>query len=265
MQPVRTEDPIVFLGQERKVTLPSTNVVTIRETNGDDDETLSQLTASQDGSNFINFLANIITHDENLGRKPLVADIMEYPIADKYYLMFKQRIINHGDILNFETKCQNPGCKDDQDNPRVFPVEQELNEFDGDLSDPNYKPQDFQVRAYPKGTARVVEFKSSKNYFRVKILDTIGERKSLSIPDAAVNRNLPLTLRELEIKTPNGWELVTTFGRFSSKEMKEIRVAVAELESTFEPVVRIQCPYCKTNNVFHLLQIPAFYFPEDGI
>lgn len=264
MTPIREEAPVIFLGGNTDIILPSGNKVTIREPNGEDEEMMSRMSDSKDGSNFINYLASIIEKDYALDAKPLPSQIMEWPMADKYYLLFAQRVIHSGSNLNFTHLCQNGDCANEH--PEGFPIEQDLNEFDGELGNPDYKPGPNQIKPYPGGGARQIQFTlASGRKLRFKILNSILENKQLAITEAGVTRNLPVSLRELEEEVQGKWVLVTQFRSFSRPEMAAIRKKVLESESTFEPVIHINCPYCKTHNIIHVMGIPAFYYLEEMI
>lgn len=246
----------VFLGEETTIKLPSGNEIKIREANGDDDELLSSASAAKDGVNIINFLVSITTWDKNLKRRPTVEDVMDWPINDKYYAIFKQRILNHGPILNFTERSSN-------DIESTFT--QDLSEFDFFDGGENKKPTGNEVVPYPQGSKREVEFTTSRgNMFKFKILNGVLENKQLA-STADITKNTPLTLRELKVFRNNQWELVSYFGTFPSKEMSEIRANMSKLDPPFDPTVTITFPDNGERRDIPLLSIPAFYFPEAQI
>src|SRR6188768_357975 len=107
---------LIFTGQPHEITLPSGRLVRIRETNGDDDEILSTLKDARQGDSVFNFLANIILEDNTKPGKPsTVVDLLDWPVSDRYYLLFKQRIINQGHLLEFDFICQTPDCPSQKD------------------------------------------------------------------------------------------------------------------------------------------------------
>jgi hypothetical protein len=259
MQAVKNEfTQQVFLGEETTFTLPSGNEIKARETNGDDDETLSNASAAGEGANIINFLASVVTHDKSLGRKPTVEDIVDWPLGDKYYAIYKIRIHNHGSELVFKEKSSK-GVEVD--------FTQDLKEFDfftPDPTNPSKKPSGQEAKPYPKGMQREVEFSTSRgNLFKFKILNSVLESKQLA-STADITKNTPLTLRELKRLNNGQWELVTYFGIFPSKEMSEIRSAVEKLDPVFDPTVFITFPDGEQRAI-SLLAIPTFYFPEAQI
>lgn len=261
MNPVIEESPLVHLGQTKKVTLPSGKQVTIRETNGEDDDIISRVADASDGSNILNFLASIIMTDHNLGRKPVVAEIAEYKANDKYYLVFKQRLMNHGPELEFEYTCQNPKCK------KTHKYEEDLRELDGDLSDPEYKPKHIaSVKKYPQGDKAEIEFiTSSGKTIRYKILNSLLEKKQLDMPQNNLSKNTMLLAREIELFIKQEWVLQTYFGAFTSREMGEIRKHVTINDDAFDPHTEFECYHCKQPYSLPILSLPAFYYPADMI
>lgn len=269
----------LFNGKTSTYTSPSSREITIRETNGDDDEILSDISTSMTGENINNFLANIVMVDSSLGdRKPEVLDILKWPVNDKYYTLLKHRILSFGDLLKFTKTCQNEKCP-------TYDVEQDLKEFDSDLSKNRKDTEDtskggesksiqsgrpiedlFRIRPYKLGLNPFVEFiTSSGKTLRFKILTGELERKQLDMPGGKTNKNTKLIIRELEVQNKGNWELVTHFNAFSSRETSEIRSKVLEFDTTFDPQVLTTCPSCGQKYSDSLLSIPAFYFPEEGI
>lgn len=260
-------DALVFTGQEHEITLPTGRVITLRETNGDDDELLSRLKDAKSGDSVFNFLANITNMDSIVKKKPLVSDLMGWPVSDRYYALFKQRVINQGPLLKFDFICQTPDCPTQRDGEKAQEFEYDLNEFDGDLSNSEYKPSLItQVKKYPLGSTKQIEFEtSSKKKLRYKILDGILEKKTLDEPADNRHKNSHLYLRELEIFSGGSWILLTHFKMFPSREMSEIRRHVDDHDPFFQPSVKFTCPTCKTPYSIPLFDIPVFYWPEERI
>lgn len=253
-------DTVIFMGKETNITLPTGRVITIRETNGDDDELLSKVGDAQTGDNVYNFLASIITMDKSTGKKPLVEDIMGWPINDKYYVLFKQRIINQGPQLKFPHECSKTSCN------HIAEYEEDLDLLDKDLSAPNTGGE-LGAKRYPNGNKLSIEFElTSGKKLKYKILTGILEKKQLDIAPDEVTKNTRLSIRELEIKGEGGeWKLVTHFGQFSSKEMNEIRNHVNYNDPAFDPITTFSCPKCSQKYVLPILSLPSFYFPEETI
>lgn len=250
----------VFLGKETTLTLPSGRVVRIRESNGDDDDILSRLGDTSDGSNINNFLANIITEDfEHPGQKLRASDLLKWKVNDKYYLLFKQRLINHGNVLKFTHTCQNERCK------KETMYEDKIDYIDGDLSREDFTPSHkYQVKRYPhNGHGQVELVLASDKKLRFKILTGELEKRQLDIPNDDSSKNKKVAIRELQQFKNGAWELVTYFGEFSSREMSKIREAITINDSTFEPIIEVVCSHCNTPYVYSLMTLPAFYYPEE--
>ena len=261
-------DNLVFKGQEHELVLPSGRKIVIRETNGDDDEMLSNLKDAKSGDNLTNFLANIVVSDSLIPVKtPTTVDVLAWPVSDRYYALFKQRIINQGHLMKFDFICQAEDCPSQKSGDKAIAMEQDLNEYDGDLADSNYKPVLVtSVKKYPNGTKSLVEFEtSSKKKLRFKILNGILQKKQLDDTGANSNKNSQLYIREIELYTGGNWIILTHFKMFPSREMSEIRKLVEDSDPFFYPMVKFNCPHCKTPYSLPLFEIPVFYWPEERI
>lgn len=266
MKAVVQETGPIFYGQEREIVCPSGRVLTIRETNGEDDEILSRLSDANTGDNVYKFLASITLMDSFLKKKPLFKDVQQWPSNDKFGLLFKQRLINHGDILNFETTCPNDRCVDHLGNRTKTPYQEDLKKaFDDDLANPQYdgtSPKN-RLSLYKYGDAKEHVFTiSSGKTLRYKILTGELEKMQLAMPLDATTRNTKLIIRELSLMLKNEWVLLTTFHALSSREMSEVRSEIDKGDTTFDPEVEVTCPKCKLQYTIPLFSIPTFYFPE---
>lgn len=241
-------------------------MVTIRETNGEDDDILSNLGEILKGHHVNNFIANIVMEDKKLNRKPTVEDIIKWPTNNKNYVLFKQRLINHGNDLKFQHKCPNVNCKNYLED-KVQRLEDTIDKFDGNLADEKYVPKNsFSIRKYKPGNDVMVEFETSSNKkFRFKILTGELEQNELEIDEGSISRNTKLLIRELELFNKNSWSRLENFRSIPSREMKEVRQKVIDMDPTFDPIINFNCPSCKAPYQLPLFQIPNFYFPEDMI
>lgn len=242
------------LGQTWKVTVPSSRMWEIRETNGEDDATLSKIADALTGENVNNFIANIIVGPE----KPLAKDIIDWPINDKYYLLFKQRLLNLGKTFNFKD------IDPTDDKHREVDYEEDISLIDGDLSSPHYKPGPGKVFLYPSGIKTHIEFKTeSGKYYRFKIVTGVEETFSKDIPKEQQDVNTMLLVRHLEVGNNGDWQKVLSFLKISSKEMREIRSNVMHYDRQFAPEVMVKNPYTGMLRQFPLLAMPTFFFPEE--
>lgn len=248
----------LFVGQTTKFKLPSGRTIKIRETNGEDDATISSINDSSDGSATYNFLASIILHDDSIMKKPGIEDIKQWPMNDKYATLFKQRLFVHGDKLKFKGTCTECGNSED--------YVEDLSLMDTDFSQEvdNLKRSNNSIPVYPQGNKMEVFLTtSSGKNFKYKILTGEGEYKALELTDQ--NKNTILLLRELQIKNKEEWVKLFHFAGLGSKELNEIRKNVRENDPTFDPMVTFQCknPKCKKDYAVSLFQISSFFFPEE--
>lgn len=256
---------IYFQGKQVRVTLPSGKIVTYREANGADEEILSGMKNALEGVNTINYLGSILVNDEDLNRKPTSEDLLNWKINDKYFLLFHQRLTNHGEDLNFPYHCNNPKC---EHNKVPFTVECDLKEFVTDFSTSPIKIGDskYAAKAYPQGKSEqvLVTLPDGKS-FRFSILTELLERKESLTPQSDVNKNTKLRNRNLEVERNGSWQLVTYFGEFSARELSIIRKSVSMNDEMFNPMLEFSCPKCETPHILPLMTLPAFFYPEEEI
>lgn len=242
-------ESLIYKGELTTITLLSGREVVIRETNGEDDGILSRLKDASDGTNVHNFLAGIIEEDKSLGgKKPTAADIMDWLVNDKYYLLFKQRLINQGPEFLFRNKCQN--CKKE-------------NEFVEDLKVIDEEAK--EKYKYPFKDKKEIEITTSRGHrIRIHLLDGFAEKEGLSVQSNETNnQNTSLIARHIELYDNNQWIRIFDFKRFPSKEMSEIRGFIKKNDTQFDPIVTFTCS-CGREYSAPLLFIPVFFYPEEG-
>lgn len=244
-------------GKVLKVTVPSGRVWEIRESNGDDEATLSTLSDLESGENVYNFLANIIIGPT----KPLSKDIADWPVNDVNVLIFKHRILNHGSSLIFKHTDAQDAKKEEVE------YTEDLSAIDADLGAKDYQYDPHKVFPYPNGADIQIEFVlSSKKKLRFKIMTGVLQAKAASIPQTKMNRNTSLFARDMEwFNDHNQWEVLFSFRKFTSKEMVEIRAAVDKYDPPFNPEVTFKNPNTGNNQTVPVMSIPTFYFPEGTI
>ena len=259
-KPVEPMMPL-FNGSTTEITLPSGRVVKIRETNGDDDEVLSSMNTSSDGSNFYNFLASITLNDSFINKKPSANDIKHWPINDKYGLIFKQRLFIHGKELNFRATCTEENCKHEAT------YHEDLSQWDNDLTQEEKEDiPSIALHRYPNGNQQELEFTiSSGKKLKYSILNGILEKRALELKDAT--KNSPIIIRNLHIFNKGEWIPVKHFAGFSSKEMIEIRRHIKTNDRQFDPIVTFACnnPLCRKEYSVSLFSIGDFFYPEEMI
>lgn len=246
----------LFTGKTTTITLPSGREVKIRETNGDDDELLSSWNDSADGSNIAKFLSSIVLEDSFLKGKPSVGEINNWPINDKYGLLFKQRLFVHGSELKFRAICTEESCKHED----IY--NEDLTQWDTDLA--KEEPKNSRALALYPEYKKEIEFTiSSGKKLKYELLTGELEKRARMLQDPT--RNSPLVIRNLQVQNQGKYILVTHFAGFSSREMTEIRNHIASHDKQFDPMVHFACsnPACGKEYNVSLFSISAFLFPEE--
>jgi len=237
-------DALLFKGETHKLILPSGRSVVFRENNGEDEEILTRI-GNEGNKNIQIYLAGIIEEDSEPkpeGLTPL-QHIKNMKVNDAYYLMFKQRLINLGDNLEWNHTCTTESCKQETG------LEQDLKEFD-------------TFTKYDKGSdAKIEHSLSSGKKIRFKILTLGLEEKLLDIPFADRSNATVLYTREIEIFYEGNWVRCTHLKMFSSKDMAEIRALIKKYDDKWDPILEFKCPKCQTPAIERLLGMADFFYP----
>lgn len=238
----------IFTGDITRVTLPSGKVVLIRETNGADDELLSTLEDITSGDNFNLFITSIVMEDEDLGRKPLLEEVIDWKEQDRWFLIVKQRIINKGDKLDINYTCPIKSCgKKSNHTEELLPAL--------DL-----------VKGYPNGKeSQVKAVLSSGKTIKFDILTGRHVKKELDLPQGRANKNTAILLRNLILVDPTSQKEIPIlhFGIFKSSEMSEIRKLIKQYDPEYNPLAEIECPHCKHQEMASIFGIPDFFWPGE--
>lgn len=259
-----------YVGKPLTFTLPSGPKITIREQNGDDDETLSAMTDGEGKnvfSNTNNFVASVVIDKVGTGEKFMTPDeAKEMRLKDKYYILFKSRIHSNGPIVTFKATCSNKNCKHEME------AEEDLSILDNDLSKykegdpiPEGKSKHF-ITPYPdKG--KDGEFHQftlpSQKTLRFKYMTGMEEEKALELYQGDSSKNTEIYLRELSIKMGNGWQKLGSLAIFSSAEMKLIRAEIRKMDSQFIMASEVDCPKCGNYMLIPLNSIQDFFYPTE--
>lgn len=252
----------VYTGTPLRIFLPSGFEVTIREQNGQDDETLSMITNGKprDQMDNINrFITSIVTYNSLTQKNFMTLEEVEnLKLKDKYYILLKSRIHSLGDEVVFKNTCSNPNCKHEME------CTEDLNQYDADLE--NYNPEasayKFAIKPYevgPEITHHEFTLASGKT-LRFKYLTGKSEKKTLEFYRTNASRNTDLYIRELEIKSSNGWMVLGSMNVFGPKEMAAIRKEVEKHDSQFIMASEVNCPACGNEMLIPLNGIQDFFF-----
>ncbi len=249
-----------------KFTVPSGFEITIREQTGDDDEIMSKSSSLTDGS-AVNKLASAIIIDSSLELKRFSPDdIKLWKNNDKYYTLFKSRLLSHGTTMQYKHECSNKECRKEND------YEEDLLQYDRDLSkapeiiaegETQFK---YKIASYPNGAELRHDFTTSSNKkLRYTYLNGESELKQLALNKDAISKNTEFILRNLEWQVQDKWAKVTNFKAFSSTDMREIRNELRKNDYPFEAISEVTCPFCKTTDKISLMASPAFFFPGETL
>jgi hypothetical protein len=232
--------------------LPSTKKVRIRENNGEDEGILSTIGGAVSGESTYSYISNIIVKDYDAPEKSsiLVDDIKKWKINDKYYLLFKQRIINLGNDLVFEFNCINNTCVENKT---------QLSKYNEDLSKIDELAEHLN---YPGEKQDEFEFMVDNFKLRFQVMNGEMELGFQTLQDRLKNRNSNLIARKLSLFHENEWIPLTSFHMFSSKQMGIIRGTIQKYDKGFSPTTDFNCPHCNTPYSIPVLSLPTFFFPE---
>lgn len=246
---------VLFQGLTQTIILPDLEPIQIRETNGEDEGIISSLQDATTGENLNKFLASVvkIPTEEDL-KRATVQDILNWPLNNKYYTIFKVRRLSLGDILKFNHTCTNPACG------CITEYEDNISEYDNDFKNPT--PGTNKIQPYPNGKYREITILLSSGK-RVKwyVRDGNSEKVALETPLDSLNKNSSLIERNLQIANGDKYEKVTNFKIFSSKDMVEIRASVEKYDKAWDCTLTLKCPKCQNTDKPSLFSIPDFFFP----
>lgn len=251
------EIPLVHIGDTKEVLMPGGFTIRIREINGNDEDILSRLGDSQNGTALHKFLASVIV-GSSLDRKVTEDDVASWRVRDKYYALYQVRRHSLGDTLTFEYRFQ-----DD----KVFGFDYNLAEFDYDFrqgpppkkGEPGYDPR--IIQPYPE--EEHYEGTTSKGQkFRFKYLTGLDELAALTRDQANMGINEKLKARHFEVLLPNGtWTKVENFAAFPTRIMSEFRTAVDKYDPDFLLNIELVHPEKRIKETASLFMVADFFFP----
>lgn len=245
-------------------TLASGRVISLRESNGEDEGVLSNYGDSESGRNIPGYLARVIVDEKDGWRNPYTtADIMLWGINDKYHAMLISRIHSLGSEMRFKWEF-------DDDRDKFPTLVEDLSLYDWDFSkgappkegEPGFFYE--RIKPYPMGMQEKIELMlSSKKQVRYTILNSIGEKKALDKDQASLNRNDMFLLRNLEWRNEQDmWQPIENFNIFSSREMAEMRRDVEKNDPTFTMRMELKSPLGKLSYI-PIIKVSDFFFPGE--
>lgn len=254
---MESNSEVLYQGKSQIITLPDLTKVSIRETNGEDEGIISNVSNSLDGTALNQFVAGVSTEvkeDGSLGKRLTTTEVLAWPRKNLYYTLFKTRILSLGEILSFNHTCSNPQCG------KVTKYEDNLLDYDNDMINPT--EGEYKIMPYPQAAIKTVSLTtSSSKQLRYSVVDGLLEKASLAKPQDSLNKNSSILDRNLEMWDGKEWVLVTQFRAFSSKEMAEIRASIQKTDKAWDCISVVTCPACKTTDYLPIFSIPDFFFP----
>jgi len=240
---------------------PSGFDVTIREQNGEDDEIISKMKNSTDGSAVNKFLANIITSHN--GTKVTHEGIILWKNKDKYYTLLKSRIFSLGGTITYKHQCVNLECQ------KESTFEENLNLYDRDFSKPLEESEiDFQYQVTPYVNGEKLEEEltlSSGKKIKYKYLNGESEKQLLAANKDEISKNTELLVRGIQWFHEEKWQLLLNFRSLSSKDMREIRENIKKFDLPFDAVSEVKCPFCQNRDKISLMAQADFFFPLETL
>jgi predicted metal-dependent hydrolase len=237
----------------QKIVLPSGMELTIRESNGEDEELLSRVPYLKDGTAYYRFLANIITEP----RMDYLA-VQSMKSNDMYATLLKARILSLGNKLEFKHTFRDGTVVDAEEDLADYNRDYSKDYTDDELS----KFNKATIKPYKEDCGEYFHFTtSSDKIFRMKYLTGSLEIKTLDLKEDTLTFNDKLKVREIEMKTPaGGWVRLHNFKTLSSRDMKELRGCV-EREDTIGTLTSTLEHQGKTEEISLFLS-QDFFFPQ---
>lgn len=250
------------LGDTLKFKVPSGFDLTIREQNGEDDETISKMKHALKGDSVNAFVAAIVLKSSIDGDGIVSMEKVNlWKNRDKYYALLKSRMFSLGNEITYDHTCSNSNCG------KTSTYEEDLLPYDRDFSLPSEETKTdfkYQVQPYTYGLSPQIELRlTSGKELRYKYLNGESEKKLLDMDKNEVSKNTDISVRSLEWNNNGTWQKIQSFKMFSSREMAEIRKHIKENDMPFEVLSECICPYCSNKDYISLISQPGFFFPGE--
>jgi hypothetical protein len=250
-------------GQTKELLLPSGNIVTIREQNGDDDDILSNQVLQKDLSNQNKFIQGIVIKADTTSGKLSDSDIANMLLKDKYFIMFASRIHSIGDIVNFTYDWKEFGGIQEYDD--------DINKYIWDFSKeyPTKDSKDYNQYRMEPYTADASETQhmtlESGKELTFECLRIKDEQAMLKLTKVDQTINRELLQRNLKLKMSGGqFETVKNFRFFTKRDMVKIHKTVNSVDSPFMPITKIESPDENVAPVLYpVIGSNNFFFPEE--
>lgn len=257
-------DPMEYVVPTKNLVTPSGMKVTIREQNGEDDDVISNISDSTDGTALNKFISRIVTDVEGKG-SPSLEDVLSWKVRDKYYILLNSRILSLGEELVFEITFG-----ENTDNPITQMFEENLSHYNWDFSkgfppkkgEEGYNPK--TIQPYENGKETHDEFTlSSGKEVRYEYSNGYTEKYILSVDKSKASKNLSFTSRNLQLKVGGKWQTILNFSPFTPRDMRELRTRQEANDPDFDLFTYVNNPKTGQTERVSIFNLNDFFFPKD--
>jgi len=258
------EAQTIAFGKTKTVIVPSGRQFVLRETNGEDDDILSNSETGRDQSNVDYYLARVVIKE--------ITDNKEIPFSfdkarkllknDRTALLLHIRIHNLGAIVKFSFDFGMDPKTGGEFN-YVEDISQYIHDYTKDFplqGEEGYFK--YKIPPYPEDAYSLFEL-SLQSGKRVRMGLMNGEGQSYIMNQEFVSKNTDFKARNLEIDIEGKWVKVENFAMFSSRDMVELRAWEKEIDPKYLPITEIEHPHTKQLIEFNMLNSPDFFYPVE--
>lgn len=259
----------IFKGKTDTFKLLSGKLVTLRESNGEDESKLSNVKDALDGTNLLNFLSGVIIAVDGVDTVVSPKELGEWHRNDIYYALLCQRILTHGADMEMSAFCNNPECKcSAKKTKHPFVVDIPLNEYLMDAKDENNETLATAAPAYPLGLKQETDAMIlPKTGIQVKFrIESFNEyMNNVKNTGNNLNKNTVILDHKTELFIQDRFQPLTVLTALSASQAGEVRKEINKLDPIFYPSAEYECLECGTPHEERLMNIPSFFYPEEQL
>lgn len=245
-----------LLGTTVEIKLPDGNTVTIREQTGEDEDTLSRLKDSRDGSAVNKFISGLIIDSSYPSTTPEAVSKMKSRVRN--YILLNSRRFSLGDEITYTHTFADATKQDFDDDLADYLWDYEGKDFPlpgEDGFDPKY------CMPYPDDSTHFEFEISSGKKCKMRYLTGEAEMQSLGFKES-VSINSRLIVREFELENEGAWTKIERFNMFSSREMSEVRKVLKSQDPEWELLTTVTHPVSGLTEEVSLFVVEDFFFPR---
>ena len=232
----------------------------IRQQNGNDDDVLSNGTATKNGTATARFLAGIIVDSDITPTGKLSPEEVScLRLADVYYLMLASRIFSLGRFISFEYRwegVESPVAYEEDLENFIWDYDQP---FPASKEDEHY--HELRIKPLPKETSRELTLTSGK-LLRYTFMNINSEKYLLKLTPDQTSKNQEIFARKLQQYSDTGWFEVQNFKFFSPTDMKELRADIEIYDPAVDVYSEIEHPTNGGKIYYPVMASTDFFFPR---